>query len=313
MKTISQALPFTPPVEGCEIERIDRVGPFITHVLLRLPNGQPWTWSSRQHRFLGGVRSVPAGAEVDEGVVRWWLKVGLFARVTWWISALFVVGASCFAAASAAGLVPRFFGAFADSAFAMNLVFFIGSIFFTTAAYFQLLAAVNADRISALAHRQPPEGRFRWFAWRPRAIGWLSAFTQFIGTVLFNVNTFDALLPTLDWLQEDLLIWTPDALGSICFLVASALALVEYGGGRLTWQPRDVSWWVVNINMLGSIAFGVSAIYAFILPGTAELLDAWAVNVWTLLGAICFLVGAFLLLPELGRNLRRVVAGVPSD
>lgn len=48
------------------------------------------------------------------------------------------------------------------------------------------------------------------------------------------------------------------------------------------------------------------------LPSTADRLDAWAVNRWTLLGAICFLVGAALLLPELRRNLGLVVADVPS-
>ena len=175
-----------------------------------------------------------------------------------------------------------------------------------------MLAAVNADRISAIAQRRVPEGRFRWFAWRPGEIGWTSAFTQFVGTVLFNINTFDALIPHLDWLQEDLVIWGPDALGSICFLVASALALLEYNHGRLDWQMRDVSWWIVNINMLGSVAFGVAAIYAIVLPGTGDVLDVAAVNAWTLLGAICFLVGAYLLLPELRRNIDLVVADAPS-
>jgi hypothetical protein len=310
---LQQKLPFIPPVEGCRIEQIHRVGPFITRVRLRLPDGKPWVWTSRQHRYLGGVGSLPAEAESQIDKARWWLKVGLFARITYLVSALFLVGSACFAAASAAGLVPRFFGAFADSPFVINLVFFVGSIFFTLAAYLQLLAAVNADRISAIAHRRSPPGQFRWFGWRPNGIGWIAAFTQFIGTLLFNFNTFDALLADLDWLQEDLLIWTPDAIGSICFLAASALALIEYGHGRWVWQPHDVSWWIVNINMSGSIAFGISAIYAIVLPGTAELLDAWLVNVWTLIGAIGFLLGAWLLLPELGRNLRVVVQQSPTQ
>jgi hypothetical protein len=256
---------------------------------------------------------LPADAESQIDKARWWIKVGLFARITYLVSALFVVGSAGFAAASAAGLVPRLFGVFADSPFVVNLVFFVGSIFFTLAAYLQFLAAVNADRISAIAHRRSPAGRFRWFDWRPNGIGWLAAFTQFIGTLLFNLNTFDALLPDLDWLQADLIIWTPDAIGSICFLAASALALIEYGHGRWAWQPHDVSWWIVNINMSGSIAFGVSAVYAIILPGTAALLNAWLVNVWTLIGASCFLIGAYLLLPELGRNLRVVVQQSPKQ
>jgi hypothetical protein len=224
-----------------------------------------------------------------------------------------MVGASCFAVASWAGLMPRYFGSLASSPVKVNMVFFTGSIFFTSAAYLQLLAAVNADRISAIANRRTPRERFRWFAWRPGEIGWTSAFTQFVGTVLFNFNTFDALIPGLDSLQEDLVIWGPDALGSICFLVASGLALLEYNHGRLDWKTRDVSWWVVTINMLGSVAFGISAVYAIVLPGSGDLLNADAVNAWTLLGAVCFLVGAYLLLPELRRNIAMVVAKAPPE
>jgi hypothetical protein len=313
MDPSSQTLPFTPPVEGCRIEHIRRVGPFITQVRLRLPDGRPFVWNSREHRFLGGARSLPAATDDASETARWWHKVGLFARIVWWISALFVIGSVCFAISSLAGLAPGLFGAFGRSPVAINRVFFVGSIFFTTAAYLQFLAAVNADRISAIAHRRAPPGKFRWFDWRPSEIGWLSAFSQLVGTLLFNLNTFDALLPELDWLQEDLLIWTPDAVGSICFLVASALALVEHSGGRLSWEPRDVSWWIIDINMLGSVAFGVSAVYAVVLPGTGDLLGVWAVNAWTFLGAICFLIGAYLLVPEVGRNLRRVAARVPPD
>ena len=307
-----EKLPFVPPVEGCQIERIHHFGPFITRVDLRLPDGTPWVWTSRRHRYLGAMRSLPEEAAVEEKTVRWWIKIGVLARIGWCIAALFMIGSACFAVASAAGLAPKMFGGFAQNPLAINVVFFVGSIFFTLAAYLQYLAAVNAHRVAAIAHRKPPQQPFRWFAFRAGEIGWLAAFTQFVGTLLFNVNTFDVLLPNLNWLQEDLLIWTPDALGSICFLVASALAGLEYGEGRWVWRPGDVSWWVVNVNMLGSLCFGVSAVYALVLPQTSELLDAWAVNLWTLLGAICFFVGAYLLLPELRRNLAAVVLRAPA-
>ena len=308
-----QKFPFVPPVEGCSVERVHHVGPFVTRVEMRLPGGEPWVWTSRRHRYLGGLRSSPISADREARRAWWWLEVALIGRAVWCISVLFIVGSACFAVASAAGLAPGAFGAFASDATAVHPVFFVGSIFFTLAAYLQLLGAVNAERLSAIAHRKRPQVPFRLFAWRPGEIGWLSAFTQFVGTILFNANTFDALIPGLDWLQEDLLIWTPDVLGSICFLVASALALIEYGDGRWIRQPRDVSWWVVNVNMLGSFAFGVSAVYAVVLPTTADLLDAWAVNAWTLLGALCFLIGAYLLLPELRRNLKTLVTHAPSD
>jgi hypothetical protein len=312
MDTSTHNLPFVPPVEGCRVERVHHIGPFVTEVRLRLPDGQPLVWRSRQHRFTGGLSTSPSDEHTGRERARWWLKAGLFARIIWWVSACFVIGSGCFAISSAAGMAPGLLGAFAKSTTAINIVFFIGSIFFTTAAYLQFLAAVNADRIAALAHRLQPLGKFRWFGWNPMAIGWLSACSQLVGTLLFNLNTFDALLPGLDWLQEDLLIWTPDVLGSICFLAASALALLEYGNGRLTRNLRDVSWWIVNLNMMGSLAFGVAAVFALVLPGATDVLDAWLVNATTLLGALCFMIAAVLLLPELGRNLRRMVAHIPD-
>lgn len=136
-------------------------------------------------------------------------------------------------------------------------------------------------------------------AWRPVQIGWLSTFIQFLGTLLFNANTFDSLLPGLDWLQQDLLIWTPDIFGSICFLVSSWLALLEVCHGYWCWHLRDVSWWIVVVNLLGSIAFIVSAVYALVLPGAADLFDLWIVNLTTCIGALCFFVGAYLLFPEM--------------
>jgi hypothetical protein len=51
-------------------------------------------------------------------------------------------------------------------------------------------------------------------------------------------------------------------------------------------------------NLLGSIAFGVSAVASYVIPATGELRNAERANLGTLVGAVCFLVGALLLLPE---------------
>ena len=47
--------------------------------------------------------------------------------------------------------------------------------------------------------------------------------------------------------------------------------------------------------MLGSVAFGVSAVAARYLPSTDEPANLALVNLGTFLGAVCFLVGAVLL------------------
>ena len=66
----------------------------------------------------------------------------------------------------------------------------------------------------------------------------------------------------------------------------------------VAWSPTSLSWWITALNLVGSLAFGVSAVAAYIVPSTGQLWNAELSNLGTFVGALCFLVGAFLLLPE---------------
>ena len=295
---------------GWQLVSWDGAGPFVSRIVHRLPDGILHTWTSRKHRKGHGLRVTGLAGTALRDVQRSpWFTAWAPAQLGWWISLLFMVGSTCFALASFAGLEPGILGNLFQNSTLINAVFFAGSIFFTAAGYLQLLEAANADRRAALAQGEIPGEGFRWLAWQPDQIGWLSAFIQFIGTLLFNVNTLDALLPDLDWLLQDLLIWTPDIIGSICFLVASWLALLEFCHGYWCWQPHNLSWRIVTLNLLGSIAFMVSAVFAVTLPGEASLAGLWIVNLSTCIGAVCFLIGAYLLLPEMASNTDLTPAG----
>jgi hypothetical protein len=113
------------------------------------------------------------------------------------------------------------------------------------------------------------------------------------------MNTADAMLAGLDWEQKELLIWTPDFTGSICFLLAGYLALVEVSHRWWSVQPHSLSWWIVIINLLGSLAFMGSAAFSFYQPSTGEPQWLWGANLFTLIGALCFLLASYLLIPEL--------------
>jgi hypothetical protein len=122
---------------------------------------------------------------------------------------------------------------------------------------------------------------------------------QLLGTVFFNVTTFTALDAALSPKRADLVVWTPDALGSICFLVASELAFAEAGHAWLSWRPRSMGWRIAAINLLGSVFFGISALAGWVEPATGDLVNAALDTSGTFWGAICFLAGAVLLLaPE---------------
>jgi len=194
--------------------------------------------------------------------VRWWAPD----RAVWWVAVLFMVGSACFAL----GAVPAYLdlvGVKAD-----GVTFFVGSLFFTSAAALQLW--LSTDRAQ------------RW-----------AGGVQFVGTLLFNVSTFAALNASLSADQADHRVWTPDVLGSIAFLVASALAYAEVRRPWLRWRPLDLGWSIATLNMVGSIAFGVSAAAAYVLSNDT-LRDAQRANAGTFVGAICFLVGAALLIPD---------------
>ena len=190
----------------------------------------------------------------------WWTPQ----RATWWIGVLFAIGSTCFVVGPLPGLV-ELVGSEVDA-----LVFFVGSIFFTSAAALQYVEG----------------GLFR-----PRGLDWWSNAIQLAGTVFFNVSTFDALRRGLDANEYDRLVWTPDTRGSICFLVSGCLAMLAVRTARRT---RD--WWIALVNLAGCVAFGISAVAAYVVPSTGDALDLAAANVFTSLGALCFLIGAVLLL-----------------
>jgi hypothetical protein len=125
---------------------------------------------------------------------------------------------------------------------------------------------------------------------------WWSAAIQFVGTLLFNVNTFDAMQTGLSGEQENRLVFAPDLIGSACFLVSGALAYRVATGPRLLPVHRDRSWTMAAVNLAGCVLFMASAIASYVVPATGLVLDLAAANWCTGLGALCFFVGALLLL-----------------
>ncbi len=182
---------------------------------------------------------------------------------------------------------------------AIGVTFFVGSLFFTAAAYLQFAEAVNAD------HSPAPEqtgSGWRPASWEPRRIDWLAALVQLVGTILFNLSTFAAMNHNLTTHQSNARVWAPDAFGSVAFLVSSALALAEVCHRWICVRCRSLSWKIVSLNLLGSLAFGVSAIASLSESSSGEMVSARVANAGTSLGAACFLLGALLLMPEAARE-----------
>ncbi|WP_084105631.1 hypothetical protein [Demequina sp. NBRC 110056] len=168
---------------------------------------------------------------------------------------------------------------------AANATFFVGSLFFTTAATLQLL----------LDGRRPP----RHAASRGDVLDWWSAAVQLGGTLLFNVSTAVALVAAMRDPAEVGAGWTSDAWGSLAFLVSSGLALGALRRRHELWDVFARTPGAVWLNVAGSVAFAGSAVGAFVVPSTDELLSLWWVNAGTIVGAACFFVAAVVSRPAM--------------
>jgi hypothetical protein len=185
------------------------------------------------------------------------------------MASLFLAGSACFVI----GPFPGYANLVGDQADAVT--FFAGSVLFTAGGALQVWLAAGGR------HRSGAE----------RAAWWV-AVIQCAGTLFFNVTTFRAMHTALSSSEYDKLVWRPDALGSICFLVSGTIAY--RASARHGWWPaRDApGWWEPLTNLAGCILFAISAIAGHVVPSTGSMIDQAASNWTTVLGAACFLACA---------------------
>jgi hypothetical protein len=202
-------------------------GFFITRVVQLLPDGRQLLLHSRWHRK--GLPPVQVGSDGTAlrvaPVANPWLQLWAPHRIAWWIALLFIIGSACFALGSFASNWPHYCPLWLTNSPIINTVFFVGSLFFTGAAWLQLLEAINGDVADIGTSTGTQHRRWRWFAWKPHNAGYSASLIQFVGTLLFNFNT-------AEWLWGANLF---TLLGALCFFVASYLMIPElFGAGRAT-------------------------------------------------------------------------------
>jgi hypothetical protein len=264
-------------------------GPFVTREVFRGPDGTELRWSSRAHRKRGAASSASKPV--------WWRPRSR----GWWMAILFSIGSACFVYGGAASQFRS------SSHTGIGITFFVGSLFFTCAAYLQYAEAANVVH-DAVAGRR----RWRPASWEPHRIDWVAALVQFVGTVLFNISTFAALNHHLSTHQVNDRVWAPDVFGSIAFLISSLLAYAEVCHRWFCLRCRSLEWWIIALNLLGSIAFGIAALASLAEPSTGQEVSARIANGGTAAGGVCFLVGALLLIPEAAQEAQPLPTAVEA-
>ncbi|MFI6652961.1 hypothetical protein ACIBI8_35820 [Streptomyces sp. NPDC050529] len=272
------------------MSRIERTaegpGPFTTRLTWRLGDGGTAVWESRRARKRGLLTVRAAGDSEPRSRRADSTSVSRLRRLNAMAAGAFAVGGGLFASGAA---VAQFGAGDVTGAW----IYFVGGLFFNTGGYVSLLQAINAprqdDEMGALAAR-----RWRWWSYEPGRIDWLSTFLLFVGTLVFGINLLSSLLQGLSAQQVDRLIWAPDMVGCALFLVSGHLALVEVCHGRPGIRARDLGWWIVAVNQLGSLLFLGAALADFTRPATGSVVNVDIANWGTLMGALCFSVGGLL-------------------
>ncbi|MEU9731692.1 hypothetical protein [Streptomyces sp. NPDC048002] len=269
-------------------QRAEGAGPFTTRLTWRPPGGGTAVWESRPARRQGLIALSPPGADAPHYASADDIALTRLRRLNAIAATAFIMGGALFAAGAAVAQ----FGS--GDALTSASIYFAGGLFFNTGGYVSLLQVVNAPR-----HRPGGEGTlvtqgWRWWSYEPGRVDWLSAFVLFAGTLVFAVDLLDSFLHGLSVQQVNRLVWAPDVIGCLLFLISGHLGFVEicHGRPRLLW--RSLGWWIVAVNQLGSVLFMVSAIAAYTRPATGSLINADISNWATLTGALCFSVAGVL-------------------
>lgn len=171
------------------------------------------------------------------------------------------------------------------------VVYMVGGVFFSTGGYASVLLAINAP------HRRRDgtwaTAPWRWWGREPANFDYLAAAVLFAGTLVFAVNLIDSLLGELTPTQLDRLVWNPDIIGCLLFLISGHLAMVDICG---SWWPgsrgktlrgENLGWWIVFVNQVGSVLFMVSAVASFV-RADGDMIAVGIANWGTFFGAACF-------------------------
>ena len=143
------------------------------------------------------------------------------------IATLFVVGSACFVL----GSIPAY--ATTVAGVVDGVTYFVGSLFFTTASFLQLLQAQSPSTTELERARDNRPEPLTWWRPLPHDRTWLAAIAQFPGTLFFNLSTAAALVRNAT--VQDLAGYGTDvdrdvirAWGSLRSLLASRW-LIEHG------------------------------------------------------------------------------------
>ncbi len=276
------------------VERVDRFGPFYTRIVYRLPDGSTRIWTSRRHR-LGCELRRPARALLDIGhatspVHALWRPE----RLSWWMAVNYLLASMVLLIAVAGRLT----GNIAPSSawwwyLAASGIYAFGS-------YFGLVSALNAA--DDLRDNDQGARGYRWWGWQPDRLGYVVTLALLLGSLLFVIR---AVLE-IGWADGSSFVAfvarALTVLASIIWVVMIGVEVREVRVARFWWEPRNLAWCRAALNFVGAAGFLLGSLMTSVSVDLPVIADGDSAGLLlSLVSAGLFLVGSYLILPELDR------------
>lgn len=146
--------------------------------------------------------------------------------------------------------------------------------------------------------------KWRWWGSEVRSMGWWASVIQFTGATCFTVSVITGTPGVSDssqWELQFALIWSMQVIGSICFVIASAMLMLEEQ--RQWYAPAldRIGWHSAFWNVIGSIGFLLSACFGYLGNWKGQgpvCCQMGGTGVNTYYGSWAFLIASVLMLIE---------------
>lgn len=274
-----------------QVIETDVLAGFYTRIVYLLPDGSRRVWASRRSRLgLAAVRParlvLHAADELSPRGAMW-----LPTRLSWWMGVGYLVGCSVFLAAVALRL-----GSWV-SPHGADWGYLAAALVFTGANYCGLVSALNSR--DDLHDDARGVRSYRWWGWRSDRIGYLISFSFVLASLMFLLRAVAQLLLAPHWPWASTAGTVLSTIGSIVFLVATGVEVREVRVRSVWWEPRNLAWLRAALSFLGCAGFVLGAAAALASSWLPGPVGSTGSNLAFLVGIGLFLLGSYLILPEL--------------
>ncbi len=145
---------------------------------------------------------------------------------------------------------------------------------------------------------------WRWWGMETSSLGWWASVIQFTGATAFTISVITGtpgVLSPSQWQLNYALSWTMQVVGSIGFIVSSAMLMLEEQREWFIPALDRIGWHSAFWNVIGSIGFFLCAVFGYLSNwnGNGEVCcQFWGTAFNTYYGSWAFLISSVLLLIE---------------